>query len=311
MPWDERIARRLKLKDLQTLMTVIETGGIRKAADRLNYSQPAVSKAIASLEHTLGRRLLERSRKGIELTPYGDALLKCGVAVFDDLRKGVADIDFLSDPTAGEVRIGCTEPVSAGIVTAVINRLVRRYPRIMFQVLLRDTVSLHRELAARNFDLLIAQMEQHIDEENTQSEVLYHESIVLVAGAQHPTTKKRRIKLGDLIDEPWALPPPHSFISSLLLQAFLADGLEPPRTAVMAPAYLRIMMAASGSLITALPAMMLKAGVSQMPIKALPVSLPANRRPVRMVILKNRALSPVAQLFIEHTRTVAKAMAAA
>jgi DNA-binding transcriptional LysR family regulator len=160
----------------QTLMTVIEAGGMRKAADRLNYSQPAVSKAIASLERTLGKRLLERSRRGIELTPYGEAVIKCGVAVFDALRKGVADIDFLSDPTAGEVRIGCTEPVSAGIVSAVMDRLVRRYPRIMFRVLLRDSLTLHRELTARNVDILIAQMERPINEENMQSEILYHES---------------------------------------------------------------------------------------------------------------------------------------
>ena len=139
MPWDDKIGRRLKLKDLQTLMAVIEAGGIGKAADRLNYSQPAVSKAIASLERTLGKRLFERGRKGIELTPYGDAMLKCGIAVFDDLRKGVEEIDFLADPTAGEVRIACTEPVSAGIVSAVIDRLVRRYPRIDIDVVSRAT----------------------------------------------------------------------------------------------------------------------------------------------------------------------------
>src|SRR6185436_10977888 len=148
MPWDDRIGRRLKLKDLQTLMAVVDAGGMGRAADRLNYSQPAVSQAIANLERTLGKRLLERGRKGIELTPYGDAVLKCGAAVFDDLRKAVADIDFLSDPTAGEVRIGCTEPVSAGIVSAVVDRLARRHPRIVFQILAREPTTLYRELSA-------------------------------------------------------------------------------------------------------------------------------------------------------------------
>src|SRR5262245_38080046 len=127
MPWDDKISRRLKLKDLQTLVAVIDAGGIGKAADRLNYTQPAISKAIAGLEQTLGQRLLERGRAGAELTPYGEAMLKCAVAVFDDLRAGVEKIDFLADPTAGQVRIACTELASAGIVTEVINRLVPRY----------------------------------------------------------------------------------------------------------------------------------------------------------------------------------------
>ncbi|MGH6771834.1 MAG: LysR family transcriptional regulator [Xanthobacteraceae bacterium] len=309
MPWDDRLGRRLRLKDLQTLMTVIDAGGIGKAADRLNYSQPAVSKAIASLEQTLGQRLLERGRKGIELTPYGDALLKCGVAVFDDLRKGVADIDFLSDPAAGEVRIGCTEPVSAGIVSAVINRLARRYPRIAFQVLLRDPGVLHRELVARNVDLLIGQMERHIDEPPMQSEILYHEAVAVVAAARHPAASKRHVKLANLVDEPWALPPAQSFISARLAAAFRAIGLEMPRTTVAAnSAYLRIMLVASGHFLSVVPAVMLKVGVSQLSIKALPVTLPANRRPIRLVTLQGRALSPVARLFIEHARTTARMM---
>src|SRR5215468_633499 len=97
MPWDDKIRRRLKLKDLRMLMAVIDAGGIAKAADRLNYSQPAVSKAIASLERALGKRLFERSRKGIELTPYGNALLKCGTEVFDSLKRGVEEIESLAD----------------------------------------------------------------------------------------------------------------------------------------------------------------------------------------------------------------------
>src|SRR5215468_5945979 len=130
--WDDKIGRRLKFKDLQMLMAVAETGGIGKAASSLNYSQPAISKAIAGLEHAFGKRLLERGRKGIEFTPYGDALVKCGAAVMDELRKGFADIEFLSDPTAGMVRVGCTEP--AGFVTSVVDHLARRYPRIEFQM---------------------------------------------------------------------------------------------------------------------------------------------------------------------------------
>jgi DNA-binding transcriptional LysR family regulator len=54
---------------------------------------------------------------------------------------------------------------------------------------------------------------------------------------------------------------------------------------------------------------MLKAGAKYLSIKALPIELPSNRRPVSLVTLKNRALSPVAQLFIEHARAVANAIA--
>src|SRR6266852_178234 len=106
MQLSDRIGRRMKLQDLHVLMTVMQAGSMGKAAQRLNISQPAISRSIAELEHAVGVRLLDRHRQGIEPTEYGRALLDCGVAVFDDLRQGVKNIEFLADPAAGEVRIG-------------------------------------------------------------------------------------------------------------------------------------------------------------------------------------------------------------
>src|SRR5262245_19385086 len=105
-----------------------------RAAERLAVSQPVVSKAIADLEHTLGVRLLDRSRQGIEPTPYGQALLRRGLAAFDELRQGVKDIEFLADPTAGEVRIGATDAMAVGLLPVIINRVCAQYPRLVFHV---------------------------------------------------------------------------------------------------------------------------------------------------------------------------------
>src|SRR5215467_8045547 len=103
----DRIERRLKLHEVRVLMSVVEAGSMAKAAQHLGTSQPAVSRSIADLEHTLGVRLLERSAWGVKPTQYGHAIIRRGAAVFDELRQGVKDIEFLADPTAGELRIGC------------------------------------------------------------------------------------------------------------------------------------------------------------------------------------------------------------
>ena len=117
----ERIERRLKLHDLRVLMSVVEGGSMSKAAERLATSQPAVSRAIADLEYSLGVRLLDRSPQGIEPTPYGRALIKRVAAVFDELRLGVKDLEFLADPTAGEVRVAAPIALSTGYVAAAID----------------------------------------------------------------------------------------------------------------------------------------------------------------------------------------------
>jgi DNA-binding transcriptional LysR family regulator len=308
MPWDEKTSRRLKLKDLQMLLAVIENGGIGRAAERLNYSQPAVSQAIASLERTIGKRLFERGRKGIELTPYGDAMIRCSVAVFDDLRKGVEDVDFLADPTAGEVRIACTEPASA-LVSAIIDRLARRYPRVTFSVILREISSLYGELETRKVEFAIAQFTDNLDQERLHAEPLYQEPLAIVAGVDHSLAKKRRVRLADLVNEAWVLPPPGSVIKAQFADAFSRIGVAPPQTTVVAPsAYLRIMLAAGGHFLTIVPAVMSKLGERQLAIKPLPVILSANRNPVGIITFKGRAQSPVAQLFVRHARVVAKTM---
>jgi DNA-binding transcriptional LysR family regulator len=84
----DRIERRLKLHDMRVLMFVVQAGSMSKAAERLGTAQPALSRSIAELEHALGVRLLDRSPRGVEPTAYGRALIKRGVAVFDELRQG-------------------------------------------------------------------------------------------------------------------------------------------------------------------------------------------------------------------------------
>src|ERR1700751_2172357 len=80
----ERIERRLKLHDLRVLMSVVDGGSMSKAAERLATSQPAVSRAIADLEYSLGVQLLDRGPRGIVPTPYGQALIRRSIAAFDE-----------------------------------------------------------------------------------------------------------------------------------------------------------------------------------------------------------------------------------
>ena len=139
MRWNDRIGRRIKLGDLHILLAVAETGSMAKAAGELAVSHPAVSRAIRDLEHTLGVQLLERNPRGVTLTDYGRAMLERSHAAFDELRQGVKHIESLADPTSGEVRIGTTPPLAASFVSAAIDRLVKRHPRMVFDVVVNDS----------------------------------------------------------------------------------------------------------------------------------------------------------------------------
>ena len=105
--------RRLKLRDLQVLEVVASVGSMAKAAPRLGMSQPAVSRVVADMESLLAVPLFDRTSTGVELTRFGQALRCRTTNVIDELKQGLGELAFLTDPTQGEVRIGTTEPMTA------------------------------------------------------------------------------------------------------------------------------------------------------------------------------------------------------
>jgi DNA-binding transcriptional LysR family regulator len=306
MQLSDRIGRRMKLQDLHVLVTVMQAGSMGKAAQQLNISQPAVSRSIAELEHAFGVRLLERHRKGIDATEYGRALLDCGVAVFDDLRQGVKHIEFLADPTTGQVWIGSTLTSADSFITAVIDRLSRRYPDIVFHVVPAGADILHRELNARSLDLVITRSGGPFKEEQFGFETLYDDALVVLAGIKNPWAQRRRIELAELVNEPWALPTLESAVTLAAIKAFRASGLDCPRaTLVTSSPEMRMDLVATGRFLT-IAASRFRARRPQ--LKVLPVELSIARMPVGIVTLKNRRLSPVAKLFIEHAHEIAKSL---
>jgi DNA-binding transcriptional LysR family regulator len=307
MQWEDRIGRRLKLRDVHMLLAAVQCGSIAKAAERLAISHPVVSKTIADLEHALGVRLLERSRQGVEPTPYGRAVLKHGLAAFDELRQCIKEIEFLSDPAAGEVRIGTIYPFAAGFASAVVDRLSQRYPRIVFRLVADDVGTLCGELIDRNIDLLLALRAGPTLDPRLDFELLHNESYVVAAGAQNPWARRRKIELAELVNEQWVLPPLDSSIGLAFANVFRASGLDYPRAMVISYPYdVRIKMLATGRFLSMFLASILKFLDQGRGIKALPVELPNTEVQMGVFTLKNRTVSPVAKLFIEQAREIAR-----
>jgi DNA-binding transcriptional LysR family regulator len=310
MRWNDRIGRRIKLIDLHILLAVAQCGSMAKAANELAVSQPVVSRSISDLERTLGVRLLERNPRGVELTAYGRAMLNRSHAAFDELRQGVKDIETLADPTAGEVRIGTTPPLAASFVSAVIDRLVKRYPRMVFHVVVDDSDQQRLNLSERRVDLLVFRNARDIAGEQFGFEVLFESPYVVAAGVKSPWIARRRIALGDLVGELWALPPPENTFGAFVVDAFRASGLEVPRATVVTIALeMRANLLRTGRYLSIIPEFWLQFPVRHPFIKKLPVELSIAGGPIGIVTLKNRVPNPVAQLFIDCAREVAKPLA--
>jgi DNA-binding transcriptional LysR family regulator len=307
----DRIGRRLKLRDLHILLAVAERGSMAKAAHDLAVSQPVVSKTIADLESTLGVRLLDRGRQGVEPTPYGRALLRRSFAAFDELREGVKEIEFLTKSTTGDVRIGALMAMIAGLLPAVIDHMRNRYPQLSVHVTqLITSPGVYENLRTRAVDFVIGRVLSRTHEKDLNVEVLFDEPLFTVAGAQNRWTSRRKITITDLLDEPWILPEPDTEVGSLVADIFQASGSEVPRAAVVCSAFeMYWALLATGKFLALLPQSVLRFSAQRHTIKILPVKLAVQSLPVGIVTLKNRTLSPAADLFIDCVRNVAKPLA--
>jgi len=284
--WESRIGRRLRLRDLHVFFAVVQSGSMAKAAAHLKITQPSVSKAIGDLEAALGVRLFDRSTKGVGPTMYGDALMKCGSVVFDELRQGIRHIEFLADPTVGVLRIGCPEIHAAVVIPRVLERFTQKYPGVVVHTdnVLSPAIDA-AGLRDRKYDLILARApilpidDQRAADLNIES--LFDDPLVLVAGAHTRWARRRKIDLVELVNEPWIIPTPNSWSYKFLADAFQTRGLAMPKASLVTMSEpLRCNLLHSGSFITVFPNSWLCLQARRYSLKALPIELPTPPWPI-------------------------------
>lgn len=310
MDWSDRIGRRIKLRDLHVVLAVAESGSMAKASQKLAISHPVVSKTISDLEQTLGVKLFDRTSQGVEVTSYGAALLKCGVNVFDEVRQGLKQIEFLTNPTSGELAVGCPEIMNAGIMPAISERLLQQHPGVQLRVIHADVALLQfNPLRERKVELLVGRLPDPFVEDDLVVEPLLQEPFVAVAGVNSQWARRRRIELADLIEESWVLPPHDSAPGGIISEIFAASGLKSPRPGIATLSIqLTTALIATGKFVGILPNSVAQFSSRRVGLKILAAKIPTTHYAIAILTVKNRTPGPLAKLFIEHARAVAKSL---
>ena len=304
---EARVSRRLRFRDLQVFLAVIECRSMGKAAAQLGTTQPAVSELISGLETTIGARLFDRNAQGVEPTLYGQALSKRAIAAFDEMKQGLRDLEYLASPTTGEIRIGCPDSVASTILPMMIAGFCREFPEISlrFDQVPSPTLEVPA-LHARKLDMVISWLSVPKDQydDNLSVEILYDDQVAIAAGRNSHWARRRKISLSDIVDGPWVGAPPETLVRIVLDNAFRAADLPVPKwevTTFSVP--LREHLSTLGGFLTAIPESLLH----RLPnLKRLPVVLPSHDYPIAVVSVKNRTLSPVAELFLDRLRRFMK-----
>ena len=307
---EDLVAKRLKFRDLQVLFAVMTSGSMAEAARRLNLTQPAVSEIIAQFEYLFDARLFDRTTRGVEATIFGRALLARARAALDEMKQGVRDIEFLTDPTRGEVRIGCAQRLSAAIMPQTVERFSQTYPRVVVHIdelapLTRDLSGLHE----RKYDLLMGRSNKPPEEkffgDDVNLEILFEDRFVVASAKDSHWARRRKTDLADLTEARWVLTEPFTFAYAGVAEAFRLRGLAMPEvTVITSSVVIANHLLAKNQAITVTS----KFAAESAGLHVLPIDLGLGSWPALIFTLKNRTLNPVAERFIACARDVVKSM---
>ena len=305
--WDKHIGKRLTLRDLHVFFTVVETGSLAKAGAQLNVSQPAVSQIISGLEQALGLKLFDRSPQGVIPTRYSEALLARGRAAFDELKQGMRELEYLSDPTTGQVKFGCPEGL-APILPPIVDTFAERHPKILLDIHEEEWVTFAGKLRNRKLDFVLQRLHGYPRSndfafEDLDVETLFEDELVIAVGKASRFGRRRKVDLADLLEDPWILANPPSWNYAVLEEACRSRSLRLPNIVLSTfSTHIRASMVSMGSYVTTFPRSNARAYAKRFELKILQVELPQPPWPTAILTLKGRTMAPAVHLFLDHVR---------
>lgn len=230
-PASSRLRSRIKARQWQTLLAVVEAGSLRQAALALGVSQPALSKTLHDIESTVGRPLFIRSARGLVPTPHG-------AVVIEHARQSLRAIDALADTLAavdagatGRLHVGIIPNLSSDWMRAVAAGLINGAHPLHLQLTEGATDELLHALRSGLLDAALVRITPANAGGDLTWRPLLMQRLKLIVRAGHPLLRLgRRATLRHLLAHPWLLPPAATPTRQRLDQVFLQEGLAPPQT---------------------------------------------------------------------------------
>jgi DNA-binding transcriptional LysR family regulator len=211
----------LRMKQFLLLRALGEHGSMRKAADELALSQPAVSKSLLEMEWQLGVRLFERSHSGLVPTAVGSCAIEHAKSIIGALRRMKQELDGIEHNRQDIVRIGMIMGAVTGAFCEVARRACASRHGLMIEAEEGTTAELMRKLQSGELDLVFARSMQAPPTPDIVSRLLDTEPICIVAGLDHELDAHKLHSCADLFAYPWVSYHPAAPLAALLNSWFL------------------------------------------------------------------------------------------
>jgi len=299
----------MKLHQLAALVSASESGSLRQAAEKLRLSQPALSRSIRELENELGVKLLERTPLGVEPTAYGKAVILRGKIVDSELRQAKNDIAHLRAATRGDLHIGATPVAAFSLLPAVLARLKKSRPQLQVTVTDGMGSSLFQQLRQGDFDFIFGRIDEAIDPHEFTADVLFNDSLVVVAKWDHPLVKARPAAKMNWEDIEWILPSGDNPARTAFQRAFYARTGKAPRCTIDSNSFVTMLTLISQTeLLGIAPHQIFRVAWLQREFAVLDLGLKFPIQPTGVIRRVRSVPSAIAQYAINELRQAARQM---
>lgn len=300
-----RLPRHLKLGELRTFLAVLEHRSFRKAGAVLHLTQPAVTKAIAGLEETLGCKLFDRVANGVGPTVHGISFAPRARAVFDELRRAAQELSLLSRGAVGTLRIGVLPMPAIPFVPVALNKLMKEHPKVTVSVVEERETELLDRLHKRDIEVAILRLALVEPGDDMQIERLFDERLCVMANQSHPLATRGQLQWSELTAQRWVMPPADCFFYEHVQRSLDRLGMPMPAHAVEAMSiHIQFAMVLHAGMLS----FGMRSQISFAPGKEflvrLPFELPVPGGIVAAVMLKSHEPSPLARRLVSHIRAL-------
>lgn len=290
-----------ELKQLRVLRAIQATGSFSAAADELDYTQPAVSKIVASLERELGTVLVDRETRPIRLTDAGEALARHADEVFERLLSAEAEVQAIAQLDAGTLSVGTFSSAGAAFFVDALRELRAKHPGVEVSIAEGMPSELVDRLRAGELDLAIIFDFPQAGEDRGAGLETHHlldDPFDVVLPAEHPLVKSKQVSYGELADADWVLPDfgAESPTMKIMNRECSAAGFEPRVLFRVNDCDMTLAMVAAGEGISTLPRLMLPRDHPGVCIKPFAAGAPIRR--ITAVRVSSRYLTPATEGFL-------------
>ncbi|HET9103400.1 MAG TPA: LysR substrate-binding domain-containing protein [Solirubrobacteraceae bacterium] len=293
----------LDTRRLRVLCAVAQHGSFSAAATALGYTQPAISRQVATLEAETATVLMRRVPAGIVLTDAGRLLVTRAEAILARLDDAETELAALHGLQGGTLRLATFASAAASVLPIAVARFRERYPAVELEIAMADPDTSMPGLRAGRFDLVLshdAMWEVSAPGADCELVALFEDPMYVAMAATHPLAGARRLSLTDFSGEPWMLATTQSCPDSrLFLRSCHAAGFE-PRIAFQNDDYSAILgFVAAGVGVAMIPDMVARSGRDDVRIRAL--EPPPPPRPISAVLpARYRSPAAAAMLAVLH-----------